>query len=206
VPIFSHSMANPTPLFNRVAFIVFLAAALLLFVYSDATLPIAAIAFWILGFDAIRTSVGWNWSRNAAKENVGEEFKRLLVQDLVGWKLLGAFLIVLINWALHRSPVDIPRLVVFVLGLSVASGALREWRLRSEKEAPKAKAVVFVLLFWALYSANASIASALPVVDLFGFLFRYWLMLPLGLLGAFVLYQAVRLHLRRSERLMDADD
>ena len=44
------------------------------------------------------------------------------------------------------------------------------------------------------------------MVDLFGLLFHYWLMLPLGLLGAYVLYQAVRLHLVRSERLMDADD
>lgn len=199
-------MPNPTPLFNRVAFIVFLAAAVLLYVYFDAALPIAAIAFWIFGFDAIRTSVGWNWSRSAAKKNLGDEFKRLLVQDLLGWKVLGALLAVLLSWVLHRPPVDIPRLGVFVLGLSLVSGALREWRLRSEKETPKAKAVVFVLLFWALYSANTSISSALPVVDLFGLLFHYWLMLPLGLLGAYVLYQAVRLHLVRSERLMDADD
>lgn len=199
-------MANPTPLFNRVAFIVFLAAIPLAYAYNDETLPFAAIAFWILGFDAIRVSVGWNWSRSAAKEKVRKEFGRLLIEDLVGWKVIGAFFAVLLCWLLHRPTIDVPRIVVFVLGLSAVSGALREWRLRSEKEAKRARAVVFVLFFWALYSANRSISSALPVVDLFGFLHQYWLMFPLGLLGAYVLYQAVRIHPVRSERLMDADD
>ncbi|MBK8581815.1 MAG: hypothetical protein IPL86_08275 [Flavobacteriales bacterium] len=199
-------MANPTPPFNRVAFIVLVAAALLLYTYFAQALPIAGIAFWVFGYDTIRVSVGWNWSRSAAKPSVPEELKRLLVQDLAGWKILGAFLAMLLFWLLRKVPVDVPRLVVFVAGLSVVSGAIREWRLRSVEQAPRAKAIGFVLMFWALYSAASQTGAALQPVDLFGYLFHYWLMIPLGLLGVYAMYQAVRQHLVRSEVLMDADD
>lgn len=199
-------MANPTPLFNRVAFMVFLAGFLLLEMYAFEALPIAAIAFWILGFDGLRISVGWNWSRSAAKSTVGEEFKRLLKQDLAGWKVLGAAVAVLLFWFLQRTPIDLLQLVVFVLGFSLVSGALREWRLRSEAVAPKAKALQLILFLWAMFNAIPQKFHPLPAVDLYGFLFRYWLMLPLGVLGAYAMYQAVLHHPVRSEKFMDADD
>ena len=199
-------MASPTPLFNRVAYVAMLAGSVLLAMYFSVVFPLAAIALWIVGFDMLRVGIGWNWSRSAAKETVPEEFKRLLIQDLIGPKAWGAIIAVVLFWIVRNSPMNILQLAIYILGLSLLSGALREWRLRSKKEAPKARAVVFVLFLWALYSANRSISSALPVVDLFGFLHRYWLMLPLGLLGAYFLYQAVRLHPVRSEQLMDADE
>jgi hypothetical protein len=123
-PSFS-SMANPTPLFNRVGFMVFLAGLLLFEAYAFEVLPVAAIAFWILSFDGIRASVGWNWSRTAARPTVTAEFQRLLKQDLAGWKLLGAVAAVLLFWFLRKAPVNIPQILVFVLGLSLVSGALR---------------------------------------------------------------------------------
>ena len=199
-------MANPTPLFNRVAFIIILAGVLLVDVYLYPTLPVAAIAFWMLGFDGLRVSVGWNWSRSAAKPTVAAEFQRLMVQDLAGWKMLGAVTALLIFWLLHRVPINIPQVLVFVLGLSLVGGALREWRLRSASAAPKAKAVETVLQLWALVNMVPQKNHPLPAIDLYGFLHHYWLMLPLGVLAAYAMYQAILRYPVRSEKLMDAYD
>ena len=199
-------MASPTPLFNRVAYVAMLAGSVLLAMYFSVVFPLAAIALWIVGFDMLRVGIGWNWSRSATKETVPEEFKRLLMQDLLGPKVWGAIIAVALFWVVRNSPMNILQLAVYILGLSVLSGALREWRLRAEKHAPKATAVHLVLFLWALTSALYTTSPSLNLVDLYGFLFHYWLMLPLGLLGAYVMYEAVRRNPVRSEKLMDADD
>jgi hypothetical protein len=199
-------MANPTPLFNRVGYVVMLAGSVLIAMHFSTAFPLAAIAVWILGFDMLRVSVGWNWSRSAARPTVPEEFKRLLMQDFLGPKVWAAVIAALLFWFFRRVPIDTWELAVYILGLSVISGALREWRLRSTEHAVKARAIQTVLAAWALCSALYSLSRPLHVVDLYGFLYRYWLMIPLGLLGEYALYQAILRHPARSEKLMDAED
>ena len=199
-------MANPTSLFNRVGYIVILAGSVLVAMHFSKAFPLAAIGGGILGFDMLRVGIGWNWSRTAAKETVTEEFRRLLLHDFLGVKVWGAVIAALLFWILRNSPMDIVQLTVYILGLSSLSGALREWRLRSVEHAPKARAVHTVLGAWALYSALYSMSTPFHMVDLYGFLYRYWLMVPLGLLGEYWLYQAIVRYPARSEKLMDADD